>query len=276
MTKSKSSVYPRVRALERGFELVNVLSEIGWATPGQLAKQTGINRATVYRLLHTLEINGYVHCRLGDGSYFLTNQFISIADGIKDEDWIAQIIGPHLGHLLGQVRWPSDFAVFTGGAMVIRESTHRYSPMSINRAMVGKARPLMHSSLGIAFLSAVSDGAKQKVLQLATLSPKKKFAPPLGEKELMRRIRYARMRGYAESIGGTEPKISAIGLPVSWRDYVLGAINIMFFTGAMTPQDAAQKYLSPLQECVSSIEDELNKLCLGEHTGWLKRKELQQ
>lgn len=66
MTMEETPIYPRVRALERGLELIVALSELGWATPGELAKYTGIHRTTIYRLLSTLELSGYVHCKPGD------------------------------------------------------------------------------------------------------------------------------------------------------------------------------------------------------------------
>lgn len=271
MEESDRDTYTQVRALDRGLQLVEALGELGWATPGQLAKLTGINRATVYRLLSTLENCGYVHCRLGDGNYFLTHKFKHVADGIKDEDWITQVISPHLGKLLSQIRWPSDFAVFTSGKIVIRESTHRFSPMSINRGMVGKTRPLIKSSLGLAFLSALSDTARDEVLNLAELTDQEQLSIPKNRSDLMRKLRITRTRGYAESVGGTEPKISAIAYPVCWRSYVLGAINIIFFKSAMTPAQAAENYLSHLKECISNVEQELFHIQLGLNTGWLKR-----
>ncbi|WP_300647306.1 IclR family transcriptional regulator C-terminal domain-containing protein [Paenalcaligenes sp.] len=271
--QDQESIYPRVRALERGLELIRVLGEIGWASPGELAKRTGIHRATVYRLLHTLEANGYVHCRPGDSHYCLTTRIRSIADGVKDEDWIAQVISPYLGRLLSQVQWPSDFATFTGGHIVIQESTHRFSPMSVNRGMIGKARPLLHSALGIAILSMVSDDSRQRILNLTELVTNEPLTQEDHYAQLMQSIQIARARGYAESAGGTEPNISAIASPVCWRNRVVGAINIMFFRRAMTPIKAAERYLGYLHECVRDIERELHDLPLGENYGWPRRRD---
>lgn len=272
MTKSDTPVYPRVRALERGLELISALSELGWATPGELAKKTEIHRATIYRLLATLEVSDYVHCRPSDGSYSLTRRFIQIADGIKDEDWVAQIVSPHFGNLLSQIQWPSDFATFGSGRLIIRESTHRFSPMSVNRKMVGKSRPLLNSALGIAFLSVVSDDSRERVLTLAELAGDESVR--LDNREnVMKHIQVARLRGYAESSGGTQHNISAIALPICWRNRVLGAINIMFFRLALTPTKAAELYLEQLRRCVQDIEQDLEGLPLGEHTGWIRRRD---
>lgn len=266
----EEGAYTKVRALERGLDVVAALSELGWATPGELARATGINRATVYRLLHTLVQKGYVHCRPGDGRFFLTPSFRRIADSVKDEDWIVQVIGPYLGRLLAQVQWPSDFATFSSGRIVIRESTHRFSPMSINRAMVGKTRPLLRSALGIAILSEVSDASRKKMLHLARLVNGQEDASLQDDHAIDASIETARWDGYAKSSGGTEPNISAIAYPVCSRNRVVGAINIMFFRSAMTPEKAAELYLNILKECVRDIEKELDAQQLSD-SGWPRR-----
>lgn len=259
--------YPRVRALERGLELIAALSDLGWSNPGELTKRTGINRATAYRLLFTLEQSGYIYRRPGDGRFFLTQKIRQLSDGVKDEDWIVQVIGPHMGRLLTKVQWPSDFATFTAGRLEIKESTHRFSPLSVHRAMVGKTRPLLHSSLGVALLSAVSDSSMRQILDVADVLGPDAAARERELQALMRKRLQARERGYADSTGGTDPNISAIACPVCWRNRVLGAINIMFFRRVMSTAQAASSHLGALRQCVQDIEHELDALMLGEY-GW--------
>lgn len=269
--KLEKPVYPRVRALERGLELISALSELGWATPSELAHHTGIHRTTIYRLLDTLVQNKYMHMRPSDGRYSLTKRFSEIAAGIRDEDWVAQVVSPHLGNLLYQIQWPSDFATFTEGRLIIKESTHRFSPMSIHRKMIGKPRPLINSALGIAFLSAVSDDSRTKILSLAKLAGDESIN--LSEQEsLTKSIQFTRARGYSESSGGTQHNISAIAKPICWRNRVLGAINIMFFRQALSPIKAAELYLEALNECVHNIEIELDEMPLDLYAGWIRRR----
>ena len=56
---------------------------------------------------------------------------------------------------------------------------------------------------------------------------------------------------------------------------IAGAIYVifMFFRRAMTPKEAAERYLSFLHECVRDIESELNDLALGESSGWSRRRD---
>lgn len=266
---SETDVYPRIRALERGLELIGALSDLGWSNPGELSKYTGINRATTYRLLFTLEQSGYIYRRPGDGRFFLTKKIRALSDSVKEEDYVVQVIGPHMGRLLAKVQWPSDFATFSAGKLEIRESTHRFSPLSVHRAMIGKTRPLLQSALGVAIISAVSDDSLEQILAVSNVLGAGEVRLEQALHELLRRRLEARERGYAESTGGTDPNISAIACPVCWRNRVLGAINIMFFRRVMSTTEAAENYLGALQQCVSDIEKELDPLLLGEY-GWLR------
>ena len=53
-------MHRNVRALSRGLALISELSAGGPSNVVQLAKRTGLNRTTCYRLLDTLSEDGYV------------------------------------------------------------------------------------------------------------------------------------------------------------------------------------------------------------------------
>jgi IclR family mhp operon transcriptional activator len=60
--------------------------------------------------------------------------------------------------------------------------------------------------------------------------------------------------GYASSVGETEQGISAIAVPIGGIGPVLGSLNIVFFTSAMTPEVAARRYLRSLKQAAHDIE----------------------
>jgi IclR family mhp operon transcriptional activator len=68
-------------------------------------------------------------------------------------------------------------------------------------------------------------------------------------KAIRKLIGDVRKAGYASSVGESEANISAIALPLRVRR-IVGAVNIVFFRSAMTPQTAAERYLEPLKESV--------------------------
>ena len=258
MSELERSPYKDVRSLVRGLQIIEVLSELGPVKMAELSEKAGIERSSAYRLVKTLTQLGYVTRRDDDGTVGLTAKFAYLADALKDDDVVTQFAWPPLFELSKDVLWPCDFANFDSGKILIRISTHKISPMSIHRAMVGKERHLLRSALGLAILAAMPEEELESSLAIieALGGP---AAEDVRDREAVRLVAEAvRARGYASSAGQTESKISAIALPVmAPHGRVAGAVNIIFFRSVMTTEQAAQRYLPRLQECVTKIEQSL-------------------
>mgnify|MGYP000050045932 CR=1 FL=1 len=144
METAETGQYKNVRGLTRGLELLYLLNRAhGGAKIRDLADWSGIHRTTVRRLLETLVGEGYVRRSPSDDSYQLTLKVRQLSEGFQDAQWISQLAAPLLGQLLQQVIWPTDLCTLDGDAMVVRETTHRFSKLSSHRGMVGRRLPLL-------------------------------------------------------------------------------------------------------------------------------------
>ncbi|MGE4481942.1 IclR family transcriptional regulator domain-containing protein [Acidocella sp.] len=244
--------YKSVRALERGLDLLMELNLRGRAKPGELANATGLDRTTVYRMLETLAGKGLVARSPSEDKYYLLRDVRRLSDGFIETDEILHIAARELGRMLPDVLWPSDFATFDRGTMVIQETTHRFSRLSVHRGMVGRRRPLFSSAMGRAYLAGATAPERELTLDLAEAALRRpvprRFEPLLED--------FAQ-RGYAWSIAGSEPHISAIAVPVRGRGRILGAVNIVFFRRAATPEQIAAKHLNSLQACADAISQQI-------------------
>lgn len=242
----------------RGLQVIEALSESGWTKIGDLSTTTEIDRSSIYRIVNTLVQLGYVSRRTEDGALALTPKFAYLADGLKGDDIVSQLAWPALFELSKDVLWPCDFASFETGRVLIQLSTHKISPMSIHRRMIGKERHLVRSALGTAILSALSDDELQSALEIVDQMGGINAEEVRDRTAIQRVVDAVRSRGYASSAGQTESKISAIALPVmAPGDRVAGAINIVFFRSVMTIDQAAERYLAKLRHCVSEVEHSL-------------------
>lgn len=246
--------YRDVRALARGLTLLEALGALGWTRPGALSAYAGIDRSTVYRLLNTLEQLGYLVRREEDGAVALTAKVARLADGVRADETIAQIVAPLLKELTEAILWPSDFARFTGGAVTIQVSTHRISPVSIHRRVVGTRRPLVRSALGRAILAATAAQDRAAMLDIVARLGGEDARDIDDRRGLDRLLEAVGRQGYAASQGETEARIGAIALPVRLGQGVVGAVNVIYFRNAMTSEAAAERYLKPLADCVQRIE----------------------
>lgn len=246
-----------VRSLERGLDVLAALNEHNGSPVGVISDAIKLHRTTVYRLLETLREAGYVRRSDSDNSYRLTLKVRALSEGFDDEAWVSAIAAPVLGELLRKVSWPSDLATFSGGAMVIRETTHRFSPFSIHHAMVGKSLPLLTSAVGRAYLAFCPDQEREVIVEHLV----EKDVPGAGlvahPEHLRRLVAQVRRDGYAASLGEVESKMNTIAVPVLLGSRVFACINIVMFKSAMPLSEAVERYLPDLRRAAQKVEEGL-------------------
>jgi len=243
-----------VRSLSRGLALIRELNVSGPLSVLQLAQRSGLHRTTCYRLLQTLQADGFVTFDRASASFGLTAQVRTLSEGVSTRDLSSQAALPPMVTLLNEVSWPSDFGVFDQGTVLIHESTHSFSPLAVHRSMVGRRRPFLRSALGRAILSAAAPALRREMLEIVAASVPEEAAMARDRRLVDRLASRTKKAGYAASIGETEPGISAIALPIAGRGPVLGSLNLVFFSSAMTPEVAARRYLRHMKKAVQAIE----------------------
>jgi len=251
--------YPEVRSLERGLQLLEALGEYGWCGPTELAQKTGIDRSTIYRLLETLRRTGFVVRRQQDAKFFLSAKFKGLNSAVEEQDFRLLLISEPLRELVKEIKWPSDFAALNRGRLVILDSTHRYTTLTFYRAVIGKTRPILQSSLGRAILAAMSDDEREEAIQTVLLAGGPDAEQIRDRAAVEAVVAATRQRGFGLSIGEITPRISAIALPVMAKGSLVGAVNIIFFTSAFKPTQA-DKYLEPLRRTVTRMEQAFSAL----------------
>ena len=252
-------MHPNVRALSRGLAILSELNVGGPSSAQTLARKTGINRTTAYRLLHTMIEDGFVTFDEPSGEFSSTPQVRQLSDGLSARDAMSQAALPAMFALMKEVSWPSDFAVFGSGSVIIRETTHPYSPFSVHRAMIGRRRPFLRSSLGRAILAAARPKVRKTMLEITAASGNADAALAEDQAAIYGLLEQFNRDGFAWSVGETEKNISAIALPIVGSSGVIGSMNIIFFSTTMAPQKAAGRYLRNLQKAVASVEAELKR-----------------
>lgn len=259
--KNLGSDYTLVRGLTRGLDLLRAINvqEGGRSSLGQLAEVTGLHRTTVRRLLETLIAEGYVRRSDSDDSYCLALRVRSLAEGFRDDDWISGIVAPALSELLQAVVWPSDLTTPQGAHLVIRESTHRFSPLSFHRAMVGQTMPMLLTAAGRAFLAACPDDQRDEILQLVRAGDDDQARLAADERFVHNVLGRTREQGYGSNDGEwtSQRKVGAIALPIMLNGRPLGAINLVYLNRMVTLKEAERRYLPALQRAVSRIEEKL-------------------
>lgn len=246
-----------IRAFGRGLALLAALNRHGGATALTLARETGIPRPTVYRLIETLERDGYVARSPSDERWVLRLKVRSLSEGFEDEEWISAVAAPALYRLTERIGWPCDLCTLEGTSMVIRETTHRVARFSIDRGMVGRALPVLQSSVGLAWLAFSRREERATLLGLLAASDRPEDAAARRPGPLARRLSLVRGQGYALRPGGTPPwpHTGSIALPVLQRGVVLGCVNAVWMARAVSTEEGVRLCLEPLRGLVRDIEE---------------------
>ena len=264
MRPDSGAAYRAVQGLSRGLSILRAISQSanGWASIAELSAVTGLHRTTVRRMLETLQAEGYVRRSRSDDSYRLNQKVRQLSDGFTDDEWISEVANPILGELLQKVVWPSDLCTLDGDSMLVRETTHRFSPLSFHRAMIRQRMPILFTSAGRAYLAYCPEEERRQILQLLVAGNDEQASFARNRGLVAQMLDKVRQQGFATNEGewSRQSKIAAIALPIRHNEHVLACINIVFLKKAVPMSEAVERYLAPLKMAVEKIESNLGEI----------------
>lgn len=256
--------YTSVRGLARGLQVLRALNamENGRATSQQISEATGLHRTTVRRLLETLIEEGFVRRSASDDSFRLTLTVRSLSEGFTDDERIATVAPPIMGQLLQRVVWPSDLTTPEGDAMIIRETTHRFSPLSFHRAMVGRRLPMLLTAAGRAYFSMCPDAEREDILDLLRSGSggEQQQTLALDNAFIRNLVRQTRADGFGSNHGDwdAQKKIGAVAVAVTSGERVLASLNVVFLSQAITLAEATRRFVPELQRAAQDMSRALD------------------
>jgi IclR family mhp operon transcriptional activator len=258
MRPASGATYRHIQGLSRGLAVLHAISRSahGWASIAELSESTSLHRTTVRRMLETLQAEGYVRRNPSDDNYSLNQKIRQLSDGFTDDEWISEVANPVLGELLQKLVWPSDLCTIDGDSMLVRETTHRFSPLSFHRAMIRQRMPVLFTAAGRAYLAYCSEEERQQILRqiMAGEDAQASFArDPVLVTQVLNKVR---KQGYASNEGewAQQVKVGAIAVPVRHKGQILACINVVFLRKAVKTAEAAQRYLPELLAAAKKIE----------------------
>jgi IclR family mhp operon transcriptional activator len=243
-----------VRALERGLAVLVAMNRHKVASVAELARETRLPRPTVYRLLETLSHAGFVTRSVAADRFCLARQIRTLSDGFVDDEWIADIAAPLMAEFTRQQVWPVALMTFEAGRMLIRETTHPASSLSIDYGMVGRRLPMLRTAAGRVYLAFCPDSECCAILDMLRHSPD--ADDRFDERRLAALLYEIRTKGYAMQDREINPKTSGISVPIR-GECVLGSVSMVWIASALTLTEAEQRFLAPLQSLAGRIADEI-------------------
>lgn len=252
-------VFEPVRALERGLTILMAVNARDGLRTQELATRTGLPRATVYRLLETLEGMGFVTRTPSDDTWHPTLHCNLLSAGFLDKAWVSHIAMPRMYRLGESVLWPLDLVTFSGTAMLIRETTHKHSPFSFDVGMVGSEIPIMHTAGGHAYLSFCPDEEREEILRLLRQSPRPEHQAAHDQTFVAQMLERTRRAGYGMRSEGYKGHTLSISIPIFLRGRVIAALTVVCMKTAISFDDMVRRFEAPMRLACRDISEELDR-----------------
>jgi len=252
-----------IRSLERGLRVLKSFQAQPICALQDIHRTTKIPKATLLRILETLQRADMVTRRLGDGRYRVSSDFLQIAPRSARFGRITEVAGPVLDRLCRKVLWPSDLMLPASDHMQIAETSQPVTPFKLRVSPIGAHVNYAMSAVGRAYLAFCPDKEREEIL--ARLRKSRKLVDRLArdQKRLDRILEETRKRGYGlrdPSFGGgpygREPideGVSAIAVPLREGKDIYGAINVLWIRTAYSIEDFTAAHLRDLQNAATEI-----------------------
>ena len=250
-----------IRAITRGLSVLQAVNRGGSITMMEIARSSRVPYPTACRIVQTLLHEGMIEREPARKRYRATALVQTLASGFHDDSRLVAIAHPHIEGLCDQLLWPISITSRVGGNMMVRDSTHTRTSLTLNNYYPGFTLPIMECSSGKAYMAYCSDDEREHVLdglRMIEGAAERMATLLLSNDNLLKEIR---RNGYAtqsrNAYTANPGKTSSIAVPLFRGDEVVGAIVLIFFSVAMPMEQAIAQFLAPLKAAAAAISTEL-------------------
>jgi len=256
-----------IRSLERGLAIWRLLQFAPALTLAELHARSGLAKATLLRILRTLEREGLVWRTLGEEAYSSapagtdrrTEAFFNAG-----ERALAQVAVRHLVALQRKVLWPSDLVVRHGHYMRLVETNRSLSHLHLTRDPLGERIDLAASAVGRAYLAFCPAAVRRRLIEYLAAHPGSRGKlGPLDRPALENALDLTRERGYAVRdlrapnpvwrLGHADDHLDAMAVPILDGARIYGCINLLWLRRLRIREQMIKAHLGDLREAAAAI-----------------------
>lgn len=246
-----------VRALSRGIAVLQAINNGGSVRMMDIAREADIPYPTACRIVATLMEEGLVEREPARKRYRPTALVQTLSHGFQNESGLVAAARPHIVALCKEVGWPISIATRVGNRMMVRDSTHSMTSLTLNNYAPGFTLPLGGCSTGKVYLAFCTDEERRDLLfginQVESSS-----------NQLVKMLTYddglinqIRADGYAmearNHYTANPGKTSSIAVPIFADGKLVGAMALIIFAAAMKLDEARDRFLVRLKETAATV-----------------------
>lgn len=258
---SAAAVEPVVRALA----ILAALNLRPLSRLDDLHQATGLPKPTLVRLLQTLVSAGYVAHVGPRAGYRITERVLSLASGVRFVDRLVDAAMEPMSAFTRDHGWPLVLGKVRDGVVVVLHSTTPESHLSFEKAAYSRTFPLLASALGQAYMAFCPAEERKRLIRGLMIESKSDAVAAENVRGIEAGLRLVRRCGYAITMEQRPSRVLGIAVPIQRSRSVLGSLSLRFARSALTPEQAAARYLAPLTATARSIA---SAVPVGGDTKW--------
>ncbi|AYV48463.1 IclR family transcriptional regulator [Caulobacter flavus] len=252
-----------IRAISRCISVLQAINRRGSLSMMEIAQTSGVPYPTACRIVQTLLHEKLIEREPARKRYRPTMLVQSLSHGFQESDRLVACARPHIVDLTAKVTWPVSIATRVGQQMMIRDSTHTMTSLTLNNYYPGYTLPILESAAGKAYLAFASPEEQAAVLEA--------YRSGEGQVDPLT-LQYAESGGMFADIveagvatkgrnpyTATPGKTSSIGAPIFNSEGVCGALVLVFFSSSMKMPDAVKQYGDKLKIAAAAISRDLSE-----------------
>lgn len=252
-----------IRSLSRGIAVLQAVNRGGAISMMEIARTSQVPYPTACRIVQTLVHEGLIEREPSRKRYRPTALVQTLAHGFQGHARLVNTARPHIVSLTRQVGWPISLVTHVGHSMVIRDSTHALTTLTLSSYYPGYAMPMLETAAGIVYLSFLPAEERAGLLEAAKLLPDQVTLHVIELFEKGGLAEQILAQGYATRAHNTftrnPGKTSSIAVPVMGEGHVAGSLSLAFFASALRMTEALDQLLIPLQNAAQAISAELKE-----------------
>ncbi|MDN4074429.1 IclR family transcriptional regulator [Fictibacillus terranigra] len=225
-----------VKSVSRALDIITLVSlKKGGLGVTEISKQMDINKSSVYRILSTLVLYGYIEQDEETGRYKLGYKFLEVSSKLLESIDLRAEAKPYLQELEDETNEVVHLVVYDQGEVVYIEKLDGNETLRMH-SKVGKRAPMHCTSVGKAILSYLPSNAVMEILERKGM-PMHTNKTITNKEDFLQELMEVKQKGYALDLEENEHGITCIAVPIfDHLGKVIAAISISGPTIRMTSE----------------------------------------
>ncbi|MEM5400309.1 IclR family transcriptional regulator domain-containing protein [Paraburkholderia unamae] len=238
-----------IRAVARAFSVLRLMNTAQRWTLHELHQKMALPKTTLFRILSTLQAEGYVQVDVARGQYALTRKVRELSDGYTEKAEIIAVAAPIAIRVTREIKWPLAIGVREHDGLVVGFSTMPYSPVAVHTTTVGHRLSLDNSAMGLAYLAWCSPQERSIVMDLVHASATN---PDVARALLESKIAKVVTQGWAVRQPSMASDSATLAVPICLGNAAIAAVGITTYGKLMT-RSTIERLLPSLLETADEI-----------------------